>query len=226
MSSSVPQQQLPLNLPVEVATAREDLIVTKSNRQVVEFLDAWPNWPSSIAVLAGPVGAGKSHLAGVWASNSDAFIVPADRLEGEEAGFLGNVVVEDLSASNLNETVLFHLINTTKSAGKHLLITSRDWPGDWQVELPDLLSRMKTATLLELNEPDDPLLLGVLVKLFSDRQLLVEPPVLEYLSLRMERSLAAAHALVEHLDRISLVQKRAVTKPLAAQALRDMGLQD
>ncbi len=226
MSNTVSHQQLPLDLSVGAARDRGDLIVTQSNRQAVEFLESWPDWPSQIVVLAGPTGAGKTHLAHIWASRCNAKIFSTEHLGSISQGDPCNIVLEDVSADSLDETGLFHLINTVKSTHHYLLIASRYWPGDWDVQLPDLSSRIKTSTLLELHEPDDPLLLGVLAKLFSDRQLQVEPAVLEYLVLRMERSLASAQALVEQLDRMSLMQKRAVTKPLAAQALRELGLQD
>ena len=116
--------------------------------------------------------------------------------------------------------------NQIRSNHSNLLITSRTWPGEWRLQLPDLQSRMKLAQLIELHEPDDALLTGVLSKLFSDRQIQVEFPVVQYLVLRMERSLACAQGLVDALDTLSMSHKRAITKPLAAIALRQLGLQD
>ena len=65
---------------------------------------------------------------------------------------------------------------------------------------------------------------GVLLKLFADRQLIVDAHVLHYLAVRMERSLATAQTLVSELDRLSLSRKRAITRPLAGEALRELGL--
>jgi chromosomal replication initiation ATPase DnaA len=62
----------------------------------------------------------------------------------------------------------------------------------------------------------------VLVKLFFDRQLSVEPAVIEYLNLRMERSMAAASRLVAAIDRLALAMHRKVTRPLAAEALASL----
>jgi chromosomal replication initiation ATPase DnaA len=59
----------------------------------------------------------------------------------------------------------------------------------------------------------------VLVKLFIDRQLIIDAGIIEMLALRMERSFAAARALVDTLDRLSLERGRRVTRPLAAEAL-------
>jgi chromosomal replication initiation ATPase DnaA len=70
-----------------------------------------------------------------------------------------------------------------------------------------------------LEAPDDALLEALLVKLFADRQLAVGEELLRYLLARMERSFAAARALVAALDRAALAEGRAVTIPLARRVL-------
>ncbi|MEL6784604.1 MAG: hypothetical protein AAFO61_09270 [Pseudomonadota bacterium] len=216
--------QLSLDLPVVAGYGRDDLVVSDANRLAVNFLEAWPAWPGPVAILAGPVGAGKTHLARVWAERSGAQFLQT-RFDGEQdVPPPGHYVVEDVRQGGFSETWLFHLINTVRAGGHSLLLTSRRWPGDWGIALPDLRSRMKLAQLMELNEPDDTLLSGVLMKLFADRQLPVDKPVVDYLALRMERSLGAAQTLVAELDRLSLETKKPITRNLASQALRMMGL--
>lgn len=100
-----------------------------------------------------------------------------------------------------------------------MLITSRSWPDSWPLSLPDLRSRLRAAHPLELNEPGDHLLRQVVVKLFADRQLTVEARVLDYIIVRMERSLSAAGRLVDDLDRKSLEEGRPITRQLAADIL-------
>lgn len=223
MSNNV---QLPLGLPTNIGRGAEDLIVSPVNKDAVSFINSWPDWPVPIVILAGPVGAGKSHLASVWASMAEAIQLPASDQLTLPAQAGANVVVEDIGAGNFNETALFHLINEVRAHGGNLLLTSRTWPGNWGMQLPDLTSRMKLARLIELNEPDDELLQGVMAKLFADLQIEVDGPVIEYMVLRMERSLASAQQLVTTLDSLSMAQKRAITKPLAAQALRQLGMQE
>jgi chromosomal replication initiation ATPase DnaA len=79
----------------------------------------------------------------------------------------------------------------------------------------------------ELGPSDDALLRGVLVKLFADRQLVVEEPAISFLLLRMPRSLEAARELVAMIDRRALEQKTAITRSflgrLLAEALPDRG---
>ncbi|MEL6966556.1 MAG: hypothetical protein AAGM04_04160 [Pseudomonadota bacterium] len=220
------EKQLSLHLPLAVGSARDDLVVTPANARAVSFFDDWPNWPTQLAILAGPVGAGKTHLATIWAESAGAEFRAPETTSDEPPDVSGNIVVEGLQQGAFSEVWLFHLINAARATGHTMLLTSRRWPADWGVALPDLRSRLRAAHLVELNEPDDDLLRGVLVKLFADRQVLVQPAVVDYLVVRMERSLACAQALVARLDGLALSQRRAVTRTLAAQALKEMGLLD
>ena len=61
--------------------------------------------------------------------------------------------------------------------------------------------------------------MALLVKLLADRQLTPKPELINYLMTRMDRSFAAAIALVDRLDAASLAQKRPLTRALAAQVL-------
>ncbi len=92
-------------------------------------------------------------------------------------------------------------------------------PGDLDVKLPDLRSRLRALPLVLIEAPDDTLLRAVLVKLFSDRQLAVEPHVIQHLALHMERSFEAAQRLVEACDQLALSRQRRVTRVIAAEAL-------
>ncbi|MCT7375901.1 DnaA regulatory inactivator HdaA [Chelativorans salis] len=222
--SGPPPRQLPLDLAHEEARTRDDLVVTPANARAVALVESWPDWPSSVTVLAGPAGAGKSHLAAIWRAHSGARQVAADRIDGATlaAAEHGPVLVDDADSAARDETALFHLINTVRGADTHLLLTARRFPTGWGVRLPDLLSRLKAAALVEIDEPDDVLLAGVIVKLFADRQVAVEPHVVQFLVRRIERSLSTAQQVVERLDRAALERKTRITRALAADVVGAM----
>ncbi len=214
-------KQLPLALPHTAAYGRDDYLVGSSNRAAFDLVDRWPDWPSATVLLAGPIGSGKTHLVEIWREKAAATVVPARALTAQMAASLvaaGPVALEDAHAG-FDETAVFHLFNAVLQAGSSLLITTRTWPQSWKLTLPDMASRLRAATPVEVQEPDDDLLRRVLVKLFSDRQVLVDPAVVEFLVVRMERSLSFAGRLVDELDRISLADRRPITRPLAALAL-------
>ncbi|MCR9235824.1 MAG: hypothetical protein NXI17_04075 [Alphaproteobacteria bacterium] len=214
--------QMSFDLPIASAMTREDFILDGANQKAFDMIVSWPDWPTDVIVLAGPVGSGKSHLAAIHSQQSGAKLLNNDELpKPEDLPVLGStpVIVEDAYAVQLDETRMFHLLNHVRERASTLLITSRSWPDSWPLTLPDLRSRLRAAHPLELNEPGDQLLRQVMVKLFADRQLTIEPRVLEYILVRMERSLSAAGRLVTDLDRLSLEQGRPITRQLAADVL-------
>lgn len=214
--------QLPFELPHVAALGREDFLVGESNRAAYELVVQWPDWPSPFALIAGPVGAGKSHLVSIWRDISSASVIRARDLASAGAVALGQkgaVAVEDAHEPGLDQTALFHLMNAAREAGHSVLLTSRSWPASWDLTLPDLASRLRLATPVDVQEPDDDLLRRVLIKLFADRQIPVDASVVEYLVVRMERSLEAANTIVAELDRVALAAGRKVSRKLAATLL-------
>ena len=219
--STTGARQLPLDLGHHAELSRENLIVSPANAAAVAIVDRWPDWTAPVVILAGPVGSGKSHLAEIWARAANAVHLPPDRLaDGLEPARQGRAILADgIAAGAVDQTALFHLINEVRAAGGFLLLTSRSFPAAWGVTLPDLASRLRAATVVEIGEPDDLLLAGVITKLFSDRQVEVEAHVVAYLISRIERSLSTAGRVVDHLDRAALEQKCRVTRTLASSVV-------
>ena len=214
--------QLPLALPSEAAMGRADFLESPSNAQALAALEA-PVLAGGLAVLVGPGGAGKTHLAHVWARRVGAVWQDAGTLVGDLPGLLApgapsRLVIDDAQrlAGGAGEEALFHLVNHLRGRGE-LLLTAPCPARDWGLVLPDLLSRLSAAGHPALSAPDEVLLAGVLVKLFADRQVQVDPPLIAYLLARMERSLAAARDLVDRLDRRALALKRPITWRLASE---------
>lgn len=220
-------EQLPLEFRHEAASGRDDLVISDPVSAAASIIDRWPDWPSPVVIITGPEGSGKSHLAEVWLRKSGARRVRAAK--GSDAVTLageGPVLVEDADRDGFDEAELFHLINAVRSARSSLLITARSWPMAWGVTLPDLTSRLRAATTVEIGPPDDILLSQILVKLFADRQLLTDDKIIAYIVPRMERSLAAAQAIVERLDRLALARGTRINRALAAEVLGSLPQQD
>lgn len=223
-----PTGQLALNLPLEPRFGREDFLVSPSNEQAWTIFERWPEWPGRMLLLLGPTGAGKSHLAAIWAQRARARVLSAASLPLADLPAVaasGAVLVEDADRAPLAEAELFHLINLVQAGQGYLAITARAWPDAWGVKTRDLLSRLRLAPAIEIGEPDDPLIRAVLVKLFLDRQLVVDTSVVEYLAVRIERSLDAARQVVDMLDKEALAAGRPITRPMAAEVLRRTGVE-
>ncbi len=217
-------EQLSLRLPVRPALGRGDFFVAPANAMAVALIEDWRGWSGRKLLLIGPPGSGKTHLAHVWAKASGARLIAARALAGADIPELaqGPVAVEDvpdIAGDAAAEATLFHLHNLVLAEGHALLITARSEPQHWNLQLPDLVSRMRGTPAAKLDAPDDALLTAVLAKLFADRQMTPTPELLTYLVRRIGRSFEAAAQVVERLDRQALSEQRPITRALAAQVL-------
>lgn len=199
-------------------------MVSASNADAVALLDAFPDWPASRLALTGSEGSGKSHLGAIWAAEAGARRVAAGALRAQDAPTLAErpLLVEDVDRAPLGaagEEALFHVWNACAAAGRGLLLTGRRAPADWPAALPDLASRLASLTPARIGDPDDALLSVLLLKLFADRQLRVRPALIGFLLPRMERSFAAAQALVARLDAAALASGRPLGAGLAREVL-------
>lgn len=218
-------RQLALDLPYRPALGRDDFLVAPCNEAAVGWIDLWPGWPGPALVLCGPPASGKSHLAAVWRARAGAISLDPAALP-DAAAFEGEAVPQVLleGADRIaDEEALLHLYNRIAEQGGSLLLTADTPPARWPTRLADLASRLRAAPVAGIGWPDDALLGGLLVKMFADRQLAPGPDVVAFLLPRMERSFAAARALVERLDEAALAQRRTVTVPLARAVLREEG---
>ena len=219
-------RQLTLDWPHEPSSAREDFLPAAGNVEALRWIDGWPDWSSPNLILVGPAGSGKSHLGAIWARRAGACIIHGDRLSDAPLAQIASapaVLIEDADRVGEAESALFHLINLMKEHGRFGLITARASPDSWGVSTPDLLSRLRLAPTVRLGEPDIDLSRAVLFKLFSDRQLVVDAAVINYVALRIERSLDAARAVVDALDKEALARGKPITRAMAAAFLRDSG---
>lgn len=210
-------EQLRLALRRLLPMRRETFVVSTCNAEAAAQLDAWPRWPAPAKALVGPEGSGKTHLASAWAERTGARILgPEDALPDEP----GPAVVEDVDRTDGGER-LFHLLNRATSARNGLLLTARTPPAEWPAALPDLRSRLNALPVLELGEPDDGVLAGVLRRLFEERAFRPSPELVAYLASRIERSIPAAVTVVEALEIAASAQHRPINRALAREVLAE-----
>ena len=214
-------EQLTFDLAVRPSLGRGDFFISEANALALARLDAHETWPNRKLVLSGPKGAGKTHLAHVWAAAEDARLIGPNDLEHLDIGAIDQPVVlddaEDIAKSA--EVPLFHLHNHLAASGLPFLLTARQAPSRWDIALPDLRSRLEAAEVARIDMPDDALLAAVLMKLFADRQLIVSPATITWLTTHMDRSFSEAAGIVAALDALALAEGRKVTRDLAARVL-------
>jgi chromosomal replication initiation ATPase DnaA len=213
-------RQIPLELALEPQFGAEDFLVSDCNADAYALLEAWPEWPSQMLLLNGPSASGKSHLAAIWSMRANARQISARALSLASLPALvssGAVAIEDIDRSGLDEAALFHLLNLATEKKASVLVTSRSL--NWSFETPDLLSRMRRFPVVGISAPDDDLIRALLVKMFVDRQLVVDTALVAFLATRMERSFKAVRDTVAVLDRETLARGKRLTRQLAAKIL-------
>jgi chromosomal replication initiation ATPase DnaA len=224
MTDQTPSQLI-LELPHLTAVGLENFYISASNSAAVALIESWPNWTTQGAILAGPEGSGKTHLAAAWRARAGAGLIAASLIsEATITAFdaAPGLLVEDIDHGIADDRLLFHILNMAGEKKKFVLLTSNKAPGDLDIVLPDLRSRLRALPLAVIAAPDEALIRAVLIKLFADRQLAVEPHVIAYICLHMERSMAMASRVVATADRLALARQRGVTRTIAAEALDEM----
>ena len=212
--SPSPGGQIPLDFEHRASLSGDDFLISPCNRDAVAWLDKWPDWPAPALVIYGPPGCGKTHLANVFMEKSGGVKLPDGDLSQ-----IGDKCILDDADDYPDEEHLLHAYNILAANHGHLLLTAARPPSQWQIKLADLASRLNAVPAVEIRQPDDMLIKAVLAKLFSDRQLRVEAGVVDYIVLRMERSLDAARRLVAAVDGAALAAKRNITLPLVRDVM-------
>lgn len=212
--------QLTLELGHISAQGEADFLVGDGNRLAHARITAFPHWPDPITVLTGPAKSGKSHLARILAARSAALYAGVDDLASLAAqGGDAPVIIEDVDRLGYDEAGLFHLLNQSMRDHRPVLLTARQDIANWPLNTDDVRSRMRRASAFTLELTNDIQLSHMFVKLFGDRQIMVDPKIIAYLVARMERSTEEAVILADLMDRLALAKGTAITRTIAAEAL-------
>lgn len=206
-------QQIPLDFPYQEPATQDEFLRTACNADALE----WIQKPFHILLITGDKGSGKTHLAHLFSTH----VISAKDLNEDMLPTLPNKLALDDIDKGVDETVLFHLFNTTKENGQSVLMTAEKMPA-WN--LSDLKTRMNTVPVAAILPPDDLLMMSLLCKNFTTRQVDVDSDVVNYLMTHMPRSYAAIHAITEAADKLSLSQKRRITINLIKDVLESIRL--
>lgn len=206
----------------------EDFLLSSANEEAAAWLvQREPkDWPAHTLVLCGPEGSGKTHLLHIWCDKQKAAliklgdpvlsqIVQAKAIAPAYAIDDADECAGDVAAQEW----LQHFYNATKAAGFPVLLTAKTPPAGWGLTLRDIETRLKSGPSVGLHEPDDELMRGLFLKLFADRQLLVETGVVDYLAARVDRTGSAVKQMVSLLDEAALETGRKISIPFAQKTL-------
>lgn len=219
--------QLVFDLPQRQSWDEADFFITSRNEHALRLVTVWPDWPSHAAIIFGPPRSGKTYLAKIWQNRSHAdFLEPSGLAVHSWLPPYAPLIIEDPDSVPFCETALFHHLNLAREHGSFLLLTAQTPPGQWNLTLPDLRSRIRSHPAVEIQQPDEEHLASLLLKHFSDRQIEIAPDVIAYLVARMERSMEAAQRVTARIDKLALSEHRKITRAFAAKVFKELDATD
>ena len=118
-----------------------------------------------------------------------------------------NIVIENLS-SDVNERLLYSLLNLIEQDNKFIIITSTEPIVNISFDLKDLQSRAKNFILLNIEKPNDDLIFAIILKNLSDRQISLDDKFIEFIIKRIERSYSKIYDFIYKIDQLSLKKKK------------------
>lgn len=191
------QIALPFHWPV--ADKDEDFLISEANRDAFDHFKSWSTWPVMATLLTGPRKSGRSLLGRIVVRKT------------------GGRLFDD--AEDHDEEDLFHAWNEAQERRKPLVIVAAAPPPRWQIELPDLRSRLAATPRIAIGPPDDALLHALILKLLGDRGIGAPAELADFLVPRIERSYVGVLKVIDALDRAVLAHHKRLTVPVAKKAL-------
>ena len=198
-----------------------DFFVSKSNKHIYNFLLGWPRWEKNLINICGENFSGKSHLINIFIKKFKGVVFNADTFDNDDLPSLDihqNIVLENFN-NTFNEKLIYTLINTIEQNNKYLIITSHRPIFEFNFSLNDLKSRAKNFLIQNIQKPDDELIFALLIKNLSDRQIIVEKKLINYIVKRIHRSYSKIFDFIYKIDEMSLKKKTPININLVKEIL-------
>jgi chromosomal replication initiation ATPase DnaA len=216
--SSKPSQ-IPLDFAPEPDLGAQSFQYASSNAEARRAL-ARSNWANNTLAIVGPKGCGKTHLGNIWANENQAISLNGLDLFAPKKEWMTRALWID-NAASADEYTLFTLINMAITGElKALLLSDIEPPASWDVQIPDLHSRLRNVQIARIVEPDDNLLTSIMLKIFKDRGLKVSDSLISFLLTNTERSVGALRNLIIEIDEAAAIEKVNVTRSFASKYLQ------
>ena len=174
------------------------------------------NNDTKLSFLYGPKKSGKSYLSKIWLKKNNA--IEYNNNYEVLLNLDNNILIDNLIF--YDQEKIFHIVNNCILNNSKVLITSDNKINEINFEFKDLSSRLKTFSNLEINQPNDEMLLAILTKLLTERQFIIKSKeIFEYIIRRVDRTYEGINDIVKKLDILSLEKKRQLTIPLIKEIL-------
>ena len=202
-----------------------DFYVSNKNELAYKMIKKWPEWPTQVVYIYGSEKCGKSLVCKLWKDISQGIYINKKNfmeklIAQNDLTYIQNHnwIIDDVDyiisfEDNKYEEKILNLINIIKTGGKNnILMTSRKMPRFLDSGLKDLISRISSATVIEMRDPDEILLKKIIEKYLNERNIQINNESLNYLINRIERSYKSALKFAKQIDIMSLEKKTKINK--------------
>jgi len=202
-----------------------DFYVSNKNELAYKMIKKWPEWPTQVVYIYGSEKCGKSLVCKLWKDISQGIYINTSNfmeklIAQNDLTYIQNHnwIIDDVDdiisfEGNKYEEKILNLINIIKTGGKNnILMTSRKMPRFLDSGLKDLISRISSATVIEMRDPDEVLLKKIIEKYLNERNIQINNESLNYLINRIERSYKSALKFAKQIDIMSLEKKTKINK--------------
>ena len=215
--------QLLLNFKFRKNYDKNDFFVSSSNFYAFTLVDTWPNWEKNIINICGERYCGKTHLAEIFLKKNKGKLInlKTENIKNlNDLRLFENIVIDNFD-KNIDENYIFTLFNFVDQNNKYLLINSEKPINEISFDLADLNSRAKNCLIAKIDKPDDELIKVLLSKSFSDRQIIINNKLIDFIAKRIARSYGKIFEFIYKIDEMSLKKKKSIDLKIIKNVLED-----
>jgi chromosomal replication initiation ATPase DnaA len=215
--------QLLLKFDLKQNYKDEDFYVSKSNFYAFNLINRWPKWEKNFLNIYGEKFSGKTHLTNIFLKKFKGFMIQAKNFKDadlKELKIHENIILDNFE-QNVNERLIYSLINIIDQDNKFLIINSLIPINEMNFKLEDLKSRTKNCLVANIGKPDDELMFALILKNLSDRQITIDKKLIDFIIKRIDRSYGNIFEFIYKIDEISLKKKKSIDFKIIKEALKE-----
>ena len=214
--------QLVFKFPFSKKYFEQDFFVSSNNFSAYKLIESWPTWPGKWLNIFGDAGSGKTHLAKILEKKIEKIkLIDAKNLDNniiQELNSLDCLII-DCYENNIEEKIFYSILNQSKQLENYILINSVDPIKNTKFKLKDLSSRINSFLYFGIELPTDDLLKVIITKTFSDKQVKINPKILDFIINNVERSYEKMFKFLKDVDDLSLSTGKSININLIKKVL-------
>jgi chromosomal replication initiation ATPase DnaA len=214
--------QLIFKFPFSKKYYEQDFFVSSNNFSAYKLVESWPNWPGKWLNIFGSKGSGKTHLAKILEKKIYKIkLIEAKNIKNELIKDLNNLdcLIIDNYDNNINEKLLYSILNQSKQLENYILINSVFPIKSTNFNLEDLKSRIRSFLFIGIDLPTDDLLEVIITKTLSEKQVNINPKLLNFIINNVERYYEKMFKFLKDVDELSLSTGKSININLIKKVL-------